>query len=200
MVADRLQEAKARQVYLVLRDRIMSGALWLWRAASHRKRPCIGAWRIARHGAPRSRRASARTFDRAAAQRRNARRLSRAFVADERRHFRRAGEPRRDGPQHRVRLLSFGYVPAGGPAAEALGRGDHELLQRSVRVRFGRRLAVFLSAGACARAHRRPHSRLRNWPIGRCLNCWSDRASRSSARPSGFPPALPRPMWRARWG
>ncbi len=26
-VADRLQEAKARQVYLVLRDRIMSGAL-----------------------------------------------------------------------------------------------------------------------------------------------------------------------------
>jgi len=33
LVADRLQEAKARQVYLVLRDRIMSGAMGFGKAA-----------------------------------------------------------------------------------------------------------------------------------------------------------------------
>jgi GntR family transcriptional regulator len=39
------------------------------------------------------------------------------------------------GRSTKVKLLSFGYVPASGRAAEALGTGGHELLQRSVRVR-----------------------------------------------------------------
>ena len=39
------------------------------------------------------------------------------------------------GRNTKVQLLSFDYVQASGPAAEALGAGDHELLQRSVRVR-----------------------------------------------------------------
>ena len=39
------------------------------------------------------------------------------------------------GRSTKVQLLSFKYVQAIGPAADALGVGDHESLQRSVRVR-----------------------------------------------------------------
>jgi GntR family transcriptional regulator len=39
------------------------------------------------------------------------------------------------GRSTKVKLLSFAYVQASGPAAEALGADEHELLQRSVRVR-----------------------------------------------------------------
>lgn len=134
-VADQLQEAKARQVYLVLRDRIISGAM-LFGARLPNENDLARA-----HGVSRV------TVRRALSE------LQREHLIDRRRS---AGtrvvyrpSPARMtadisgvlanladmGRSTTVQLLSFDYVQANGPAAAALDAGDHELLQRSVRVR-----------------------------------------------------------------
>lgn len=135
VVADRLQEAKARQVYLVLRDRIVSGVLGFGArlptenelASTH----AVSRVTVRRalseleseHLIERRRSAGTRVVYRAHSSR---------MSADISGVLANLAEM---GRRTRVRLLSFGYVPAIGPAAEALGAVDHELLQRSVRVR-----------------------------------------------------------------
>ncbi len=136
MVADRLQEAKARQVYLVLRDRIVSGAL------SFGARLPTENDLASTHGV--SRVTVRRALGELQSERLIERRRSTGTRVVYRAHSSRMSADisgvlanlAEMGRRTRVRLLSFGYVPAVGPAAEALGRGDHELLQRSVRVRF----------------------------------------------------------------
>jgi GntR family transcriptional regulator len=135
LVADRLQEAKARQVYLVLRDRIMSGAMGFGA-----RLPTENDMALA-HGVSRV------TVRRALGE------LQREHLIERRRsagtHVVYRAPPARMiadisgvlanladmGRSTRVKLLSFAYVQASGPAAEARGAGKHELLQRSVRVR-----------------------------------------------------------------
>jgi GntR family transcriptional regulator len=135
-VADQLQEAKARQVYLVLRDRIMSGAM------------VFGARLLNENDLARAHGVSRVTVRRALGE------LQREHLIDRRRS---AGtrvvyrpQPSRMtadisgvlanladmGRSTKVQLLSFDYVQANGAAAEALGAADHELLLRSVRVRL----------------------------------------------------------------
>jgi len=134
-VADRLQEAKARQIYLVLRDRIMSGALGFGA-----RLPTENDLALA-HGVSRV------TVRRALGE------LQREHLIERRRsagtHVVYRTPPARMiadisgvlanladmGRSTKVQLLSFGYVPASGPAAEAFGATADELLQRSVRVR-----------------------------------------------------------------
>lgn len=135
MVADRLQEAKARQVYLVLRDRIVSGAL------------AFGARLPNEHDLALAHKVSRVTVRRALGELQSERLIERRRSAGTRVVYK-AHSSRMSadisgvlanlaemGRRTKVRLLSFGYVPAIGPAAEALGAGNHELLQRSVRVR-----------------------------------------------------------------
>jgi GntR family transcriptional regulator len=135
MMADRLQEAKARQVYLVLRDRIISGAMGFGARLLNENDLALehGVSRVtvrralseleSEHLIERRRRAGTRVVYRARSVRVNAD-ISGvlANLADM-------------GRRTKVQLLSFAYVPANGLAAEALGAGDRELLQRSVRVR-----------------------------------------------------------------
>jgi GntR family transcriptional regulator len=134
-VADRLQEAKARQVYLVLRDRIMSGAMGFGA-----RLPTENDLALA-HGVSRV------TVRRALGE------LQREHLIERRRsagtHVVYRAPPVRMmadisgvlanladmGRSSKVQLLSFGYVQAVGLAAEAFGATEHELLQRSVRVR-----------------------------------------------------------------
>jgi GntR family transcriptional regulator len=134
-VADRLQEAKARQIYLVLRDRIMSGAI------------VFGARLPNENELARTHGVSRVTIRRALGE------LQREHLIDRRRS---AGtrvvyrpSPARMtadisgvlanladmGRSTKVQLLSFDYVRASGAAAEAFGARDDESLQRSVRVR-----------------------------------------------------------------
>jgi GntR family transcriptional regulator len=134
-VADRLQEAKARQTYLVLRDRIMSGAVGFGA-----RLPTENDLALA-HGVSRV------TVRRALGE------LQREHLIERRRsagtHVVYRAPPARMmadisgvlanladmGRSTKVQLLSFGYVPARGPAAEAFRATADELLQRSVRVR-----------------------------------------------------------------
>ena len=134
-MADRLQEAKARQVYLVLRDRIMSGAMIFGARLPNENdlarvhgvsrvtvRRALGE--LAReHLIERRRSAGTRVVYRPSPARMTAD-ISGvlANLADM-------------GRSTKVQLLSFDYVQASGPAAEALGARAHESLQRSVRVR-----------------------------------------------------------------
>ena len=134
-MADRLQEAKARQVYLVLRDRIVSGALGFGARLANENDLALahGVSRVtvrralselqSEHLIERRRSAGTHVVYRAQTARMNAD-ISGvlANLADM-------------GRRTKVQLLSFAYVPANGPAAEALGVKYHELLQRSVRVR-----------------------------------------------------------------
>lgn len=134
-VPDRLQEAKARQVYLVLRDRIVSGA-----AHFGTRLPNENALALA-HGVSRV------TIRRALGELQREHLIERRRSAGTRVIYR--PSPARMtadisgvlanianmGRSTKVRLLSFDYVPAHGPAAEALGIGDRDLLQRAVRVR-----------------------------------------------------------------
>jgi GntR family transcriptional regulator len=135
LVADRLQEAKARQVYLVLRDRIMSGAIGFGAKLPNENDLALA------HGVSRV------TVRRALSE------LQREHLIERRRsagtHVIYRAPPARMmadisgvlanlaemGRRTKVQLLSFGYVQASGPAAEALGAGQHDLLQRSARVR-----------------------------------------------------------------
>jgi GntR family transcriptional regulator len=134
-VADRLQEAKARQVYLVLRDRIMNGALGFGARLPTENDLALahGVSRVTvrralgeldrEHLIERRRSAGTRVVYRASPAR---------MIADISGVLANLVDM---GRSTRVQLLSFGYVQASGPAAEALGAGENELLQRSVRVR-----------------------------------------------------------------
>lgn len=134
-MADRLQEAKARQVYLVLRDRIISGALG------------FGARLPNENDLAQSHGVSRVTVRRALSELQSERLIERRRSAGT--HVVYRAHPARMnadisgvlanladmGRSTKVQLLSFAYVPANGLAAEALGASDHELLQRSIRVR-----------------------------------------------------------------
>jgi GntR family transcriptional regulator len=134
-VPDRLQEAKARQVYLVLRDRIMSGAV-VFGARLPNENDLAHA-----HGVSRV------TVRRALSELQREHLIERRRSAGTRVIYRARPAPMTAdisgvlaniadmGRSTEVRLLSFEYVKASGPAAEAFGSGDDELLQRSVRVR-----------------------------------------------------------------
>jgi GntR family transcriptional regulator len=130
-----LGEAKAKQVYLILRDRILSGAL------------SFGA-RLPTENDLADRYAVSRvTVRRALGELERERLIERRRSAGTRVTHRRTPAPvtadisdmlaniadmaRRTS----VKLLAFDYVPATGAVAEALAVGPNELLQRSIRVR-----------------------------------------------------------------
>lgn len=132
---DRLQEAKARQVYLVLRDRIVSGAV-RFGARLPNENDLAAAHDVSRV-----------TIRRALGE------LEREHLIERRRSLGtrviyRPSPARMTadisgvlanianmGRSTKVKLLSFDYVQAGSAASEALGVGEQDLLQRAVRVR-----------------------------------------------------------------
>lgn len=133
---ERLSEAKARHVYLLLRDRIMSGAI-SFGARLPNEVELAGS-----HGVSRV------TVRRALAELQREHLIDRRRSAGTRVIYRPSPAPitadiagvlaniAEMGRRTTVDLLSFAYVAANGPAAEALGAGGSELLQRSVRVRL----------------------------------------------------------------
>lgn len=132
---DWLGEAKAKQVYLVLRDRILSGAI-----AFGVKLPTENVLAAA-HGVSRV------TVRRALGELARERLIERRRSAGTRVIYRPVRAPMTAdisgmlasladmGRRTTVKLLSFDYVPAEGAAAQALGVPSDEMLQRSVRVR-----------------------------------------------------------------
>ncbi len=132
---DWLGEAKAKQVYLVLRDRILSGAAaYGTRLATENELADI-------HGVSRV------TVRRALGELERERLIERRRSAGTRVIYRPSPAPMTAdisgvlaniaemGRRTAVRLLAFDYIPAEGAVAEALGAPATELLQRSVRVR-----------------------------------------------------------------
>jgi GntR family transcriptional regulator len=134
-VRDWLGEAKAKQVYLVLRDRILGGA-----AGYGTKLPNENEL-AELHGVSRV------TVRRALGELARERLIERRRSAGTRVVYRPAPAPMTAdisgvlanladmGRRTAVKLLSFDYVPAEGMVAQALGVGSDQLLQRSVRVR-----------------------------------------------------------------
>jgi GntR family transcriptional regulator len=134
-VRDWLGEAKAKQVYMVLRDRILSGAVGFGA-----KLPTENELADF-HGVSRV------TVRRALGELARERLIERRRSAGTRVIYRPSPAPMMAdisgvlanladmGRRTAVKLLSFDYVPAEGAAAEALGAAGDELLQRSVRVR-----------------------------------------------------------------
>ena len=132
---DWLGEAKAKQVYLVLRDRILSGAAaYGTRLATENELADI-------HGVSRV------TVRRALGELERERLIERRRSAGTRVIYRPSPAPMTAdisgvlanladmGRRTAVKLLSFDYVPAEGAVAEALGAPPAEMLQRAVRVR-----------------------------------------------------------------
>lgn len=132
---DWLGEAKAKQVYLVLRDRILSGAAaYGTRLATENELADI-------HGVSRV------TVRRALGELERERLIERRRSAGTRVIYRPSPAPMTAdisgvlanladmGRRTAVKLLSFDYVPAEGAVAEALGARPAEMLQRAVRVR-----------------------------------------------------------------
>jgi GntR family transcriptional regulator len=130
-----LGEAKAKQVYLALRDRILSGA-----AGFGTRLPTEN--KLAEfHGVSRV------TVRRALGELARERLIERRRSAGTRVIYRSSPAPMTAdisgvlanlaemGRRTAVKLLSFDYVPAEGAVAQALGVGPYQLLQRSVRVR-----------------------------------------------------------------
>ena len=134
-VRDWLGEAKAKQVYLVLRDRILGGA-----AGYGTKLPNENELSKL-HGVSRV------TVRRALGELARERLIERRRSAGTRVIYRPSPAPMTAdisgvlanladmGRRTVVRLLSFDYVPAEGVVAQALGVASDQLLQRSVRVR-----------------------------------------------------------------
>jgi GntR family transcriptional regulator len=134
-VRDWLGEAKAKQVYLVLRDRILSGA------ADFGSRLPTENELAQSHGVSRV------TVRRALGELARERLIERRRSAGTRVIYRSSPAPMTAditgvlanlaemGRRTAVKLLAFDYVPAEGAVAQALGAGPDQLLQRSVRVR-----------------------------------------------------------------
>lgn len=130
-----LGEAKAKQVYLVLRDRILSGAI-----AFGTKLPTENELADV-HGVSRV------TVRRALGELARERLIERRRSAGTRVVYRPVVAPMTAdisgtlasladmGRRTTVKLLSFDYAPAEGAAAQALGVTSDQMLQRSVRVR-----------------------------------------------------------------
>ena len=130
-----LGEAKAKQVYLVLRDRILSGAIGF--GARLPTELELAEF----HGVSRV------TVRRALGELARERLIERRRSAGTRVIYRSSPAPMTAdisgvlanlaemGRRTAVKLLSFDYVPAEGAVAQALGVGPYQLLQRSVRVR-----------------------------------------------------------------
>ena len=132
---DWLGEAKAKQVYLILRDRILSGTVGFGTRLSTENELA------AMHGVSRV------TVRRALGELERERLIERRRSAGTRVIYRPPPAPMTAdisgvlanladmGRRTAVKLLSFEYVAAEGAVAEALGVGAAELLQRAVRVR-----------------------------------------------------------------
>lgn len=134
-VAERLSEAKARRVYLILRDRILSNAL----EPGARLPTEVDLAKFHQVSRVTVRRALAELSREQLIERRRAsgtrvahRPSSKPMTADIANVLATLAEM---GERTASKLLSFGYVPATGPVADALGVGPDEKLQRSVRVR-----------------------------------------------------------------
>jgi GntR family transcriptional regulator len=134
-VAERLSETKARQVYLILRDRILSNAL------------APGARLPTEVDLARFHQVSRVTVRRALAELSREQLIERRRASGTRVTYRPASKPMTAdianvlatlaemGERTASKLLSFAYVPATGAVADALGAAAEEKLQRSVRVR-----------------------------------------------------------------
>lgn len=132
---DWLGEAKAKQVYLVLRDRILSGALG------------FGTRLATENDLADAHDVSRVTVRRALGELARERLIERRRSAGTRVIYRSSPAPVTAdisgmlanladmGRRTAVKLLSFDYVPAEGMVAQALGAAPDELLQRAVRVR-----------------------------------------------------------------
>jgi GntR family transcriptional regulator len=132
---DWLGEAKAKQVYLVLRDRILSGAIGFGTKLPNENE--LADY----HGVSRV------TVRRALGELARERLIERRRSAGTRVTYRPSPAPMTAdisgvlanladmGRRTAVKLLSFGYVPAEGMVAQMLGATPDQLLQRSVRVR-----------------------------------------------------------------
>jgi len=132
---DWLGEAKAKQVYLVLRDRILSGSLGFG-AKLPTENELAGHHRVSRV-----------TVRRALGELARERLIERRRSAGTRVIYRPSPAPITAdisgvlaniadmGRRTAVKLLSFDYVPAEGAVAQALDVAADQLLQRSVRVR-----------------------------------------------------------------
>jgi len=138
---DWLGEAKAKQVYLILRDRILSGALGFG-VKLPTENKLAERYSVSRV-----------TVRRALGELERERFIERRRSAGTRVIYRPAPAPITAdisgvlaniadmGRRTAVKLLSFDYVPAAGTVAEALGVEADELLQRSIRVRSLDRVA-----------------------------------------------------------
>jgi GntR family transcriptional regulator len=134
-VRDWLGEAKAKQVYMVLRDRILSGAVG------------FGARLPTENELAEFHGVSRVTVRRALGELARERLIERRRSAGTRVIYRPSPAPMTAditgvlanladmGRRTAVKLLSFDYVPAEGAVAQALGVGADQLLQRAVRVR-----------------------------------------------------------------
>jgi GntR family transcriptional regulator len=134
-VAEQLSEAKARRVYLILRDRILSNAF----------QP--GARLPTEVDLARFHRVSRVTVRRALAELSREQLIERRRASGTRVIYQPSSKPMTAdisnvlaalvemGERTSSKLLSFTYVPAAGAVAEALGAKATEKLQRSVRVR-----------------------------------------------------------------
>ena len=132
---DWLGEAKAKQVYLILRDRILAGALGFG-AKLPTENELAAYYDVSRV-----------TVRRALGELARERFIERRRSAGTRVVYRAAPAPvvadisgvlaniADMGRRTAVKLLSFDYVPASGAVAEALGVAADALLQRSIRVR-----------------------------------------------------------------
>jgi GntR family transcriptional regulator len=134
-VRDWLGEAKAKQVYLILRDRILSGALGFG-AKLPTENELAEYYAVSRV-----------TVRRALGELARERFIERRRSVGTRVIYRAAPAPMVAdisgvlaniadmGRRTAVKLLSFDYVPAAGAVAQALGVDAETLLQRSIRVR-----------------------------------------------------------------
>lgn len=134
-MAEGLSEGKSRRVYLVLRDRILSNAL------------APGARLPNENELARFHRVSRVTVRRALAELEREKLIERRRSAGTRVIYQPASKPMTAdiggvlanlaemGERTSSELRSFGYVPAPGPVAEALGIEPGQRVQRTVRVR-----------------------------------------------------------------